>query len=231
MLLDHSLVADFPMFAGLEAGEVDAILGQAKATRFPKGVAVFKQGSEAQSFLLLLYGRLRVIRSTPTGEQVVMRYVGPGDLCGLAKAIGHSLYPASAIAVVDSVALQWPSARWPALTQRHPGLLAAALHTMGARLQEADARVVEMSTEDVERRIAHALLRLAQQAGRKVEQGLEISFPLSRRDIAEMTGTTLYTVSRILCGWESHGWIEGGRQRVVLRNVRQLLALSQSAPS
>lgn len=55
-----------------------------------------------------------------------------------------------------------------------------------------------MSSEQVEQRVAHALLRLAKQAGVKVEHGIEIDFPISRQDVAEMTGTTLHTVSRIL---------------------------------
>ena len=84
-----------------------------------------------------------------------------------------------------------------------------------------------MSTQQVERRVAHALLRLARQAGRKVEQGVEIDFPISRQDIAEMTGTTLHTVSRTLSAWESQGLIESGRQRVVLRDPHRLFTLAE----
>jgi CRP-like cAMP-binding protein len=146
-------------------------------------------------------------------------------------AIGLAKYPATATAVDDSVVLAWPSAAWPRLVAQHPGLAANTLQTVGARLQETHTRVLEMSTEQVERRVAHALLRLAQQAGRKVEQGVEIDFPISRQDIAEMTGTTLHTVSRILSGWEQQGLVEGGRQRIVLREPHRLFALAEQAPN
>ena len=56
---------------------------------------------------------------------------------------------------------------------------------------------MEMTTEEVERRIAHAILRLVNQAGRKVDDGIQIDFPITRQDLAELTGTTLHTVSRI----------------------------------
>ena len=72
--------------------------------------------------------------------------------------------------------------------------MASTLQAIGQRLQDAQTRIIEASTEEVERRVAHALLRLAQQAGRKIERGIEIDFPISRQDIAEMTGTTLHTV-------------------------------------
>ena len=91
-------------------------------------------------------------------------------------------------------------------------------------------RVVEMSTEQVEQRVAHALVRLARQSGRKVERGVEIDFPISRQDIAQMTGTTLHTVSRILSGWEQAGLIESGRQRIVLREPERIFALAEQAP-
>jgi CRP-like cAMP-binding protein len=97
-------------------------------------------------------------------------------------------------------------------------------------LQETHTRVVEMSTQQVEQRVAHALLRLAKQSGRKVEHGVEIDFPISRQDIAQMTGTTLHTVSRILSGWEQRGLIESGRQRIVLREPHKLFVLAEEEP-
>ena len=65
--------------------------------------------------------------------------------------------------------------------------------------------------------------------GRKVEQGVEIDFPISRQDIAEMTGTTLHTVSRTLSAWEQQGLVESGRQRIVLRDPHRLFTLAEQA--
>jgi CRP-like cAMP-binding protein len=113
---------------------------------------------------------------------------------------------------------------------KFPALAVNTLQTVGSRLQESHARVVEMSTQQVEQRVAHALLRLARQSGRKVEGGVEIDFPISRQDIAQMTGTTLHTVSRTLSGWEQRGLIESGRQRIVLREPHKLLVLAEETP-
>jgi CRP/FNR family transcriptional regulator, nitrogen oxide reductase regulator len=227
MPIDRSLVADLPLFAGLDAAALDAILSEARTARYAKNAAVFEQGEDAHSFFVLLHGHVRASKMTPAGEQVVVRYVGPGETFGVAKAIGLTRYPATATAVDDSVVLVWPSAAWPRLVARHPALAANALQTVGGRLQETHTRVIEMSTQHVERRVAHALLRLAKQAGRKVEHGVEIDFPISRQDIAEMTGTTLHTVSRTLSAWEQRGLIESGRQRIVLRDPHKLFELAE----
>ena len=225
--VDRSLVAELPVFAGLAPAELDAILSEARSIRYPKNSAVFEEGEDVHSFFVLLHGHVRASKTTPAGQQVVVRYVTPGEIFGVAPAIGLTKYPATATAVDDSVALAWPSAAWPRLVARHPALATNTLQTIGSRLQETHTRVVEMSTQQVERRVAHALLRLARQAGRKVEQGVEIDFPISRQDIAEMTGTTLHTVSRTLSAWESQGLIESGRQRVVLRDPHRLFTLAE----
>jgi CRP/FNR family transcriptional regulator, nitrogen oxide reductase regulator len=225
--VDSSLVAHLPMFAGFSTEELAEILREARSARYPKNTAVFEQGEDAHSFFLLLHGHVRAGKTTPAGEQVVVRYVTPGEIFGVAPAIGLTRYPATATAVADSVVLSWPSAAWPRLVARFPALSANTLQTVGSRLQESHTRVLEMSTQQVEQRIAHALLRLAKQSGRKLDHGIEIDFPISRQDIAQMTGTTLHTVSRILSGWEQLGLIESGRQRIVLREPHKIVVLAE----
>jgi CRP-like cAMP-binding protein len=226
--LDRSLLHAAPAFASLTDEEMDAVLAYARSVRYPKDNAVFEQGGQADSFFVLLDGNLQVVKVTPAGQQVVIRYVVPGELFGIAVQMGRPHYPATATAVVDSVALVWPSSSWPSILARCPALADSALRIVGARLDDAHVRVVEMSTEEVERRIAHALLRLVKQAGRKVEDGIQISFPITREDVAQMTGTTLHTVSRILSGWEARGLVEGGRQRIVVRDPHGLFAIAET---
>jgi CRP-like cAMP-binding protein len=225
--VDRSLVANLSMFAGLAPAEQEDLLREARSVRYPKDEAVFEQGAEADRFFVLLHGHLRVEKTTPQGSHIVVRYVSAGELFGVAQAMNLSHYPATAVAAVDSIALAWPSASWARLIAKYPSLASSALQTVGSRLQDTQTRVIEISNEQVEQRVAHALLRLAKQAGRKVESGIEIDFPISRQDVAEMTGTTLHTVSRILSAWESQGLVEGGRQRIVLRDPHRLHTLAE----
>lgn len=226
--LDRSILDAVPAFAALTGKEIDIVLAQARSLRYPKGTTVFEQGEAADSFFVLLHGHLQVVKLTPAGQQVVIRYVVPGEMFGIAVQMGRQSYPATAQAVVDSLALVWPSSAWPTLVARCPGLAESALHIVGTRLDEAHVRVVELATEEVERRVAHALLRLLKQAGRKVDDGIEVAFPITREDVAQMTGTTLHTVSRILSAWEARGLVEGGRQRIVVRDPHGLFAIAET---
>lgn len=230
-VIDRTVVAAFPLFAGLSAGDLDEMLREARSSHHPKNTPVFEQGEEAHSFFVLVHGHVRAAKTTPDGQQIVVRYVSPGEVFGVAQAIALTHYPATATAVVDSVVLAWPSAAWSRFVARHPTLASSALRTVGSRLQDAHTRVMEMTTEEVERRVAHALLRLAKQAGRKVEKGVEIDFPITRQDVAEMTGTTLHTVSRILSAWEQQGLVAGGRQRIQLLDPHKLFGIAEGSGS
>lgn len=226
--LDRSLVAGFPSFAGLSGEELDAILALARSARYPKDSEVFSQDAEAGAFFLLLSGHIRVVRTSPEGHQVIARYINEGELFGIAVAMGRTTYPATAVAAVDCVALSWPNSAWPELQSRFSAFGASVFRTIGSRLQETQAQVMEMSTQQVEQRVAHALLRIVRQSGRKTEEGIEVVFPITRQDIAEMTGTTLHTVSRLLSAWEDQGIVRGGRQKVTITDPHALVEVAEN---
>ncbi|MGE0847038.1 MAG: Crp/Fnr family transcriptional regulator [Flavobacteriaceae bacterium] len=226
--LDRSLIAGLPGFAGMSGEDLDHVLSLARPGRYEKDTEIFSQDEEARSFFLLLSGHIRVVRTTADGHQVIARYINEGELFGIAVVMGKATYPASAVAAVECVVLTWPNSAWPDLQSRVPGFGATAMQTVGARLQDAQTRVVEMSTQQVEQRIASAVLRLVTQSGRKTENGIEIDFPITRQDIAEMTGTTLHTVSRLLSAWEEQGIVSGGRQKVTVTDPHALMLVAES---
>jgi CRP-like cAMP-binding protein len=224
--LDRTLIAGAPAFAGLGPEALDDILARAQILRLLKGDLAFRQGEPADRFFLLLHGRLRVTRINAQGAQILVRFIAPNDMFGVAMAIGAPTYPGTATAAVESLALAWPNSAWAELIAAYPSLAVKAMQSIGARLQDTQDRVLDLATQHVEQRIAGAVLKLARQAGRKTEDGVLIDFPLSRQDLAEMTGATLHTVSRTLSAWEAKGFVDCGRQRVVVRNHQALASIA-----
>lgn len=231
MKIDKSVVKSFSMFEKMPDSEIEALLAQAVTKRIGPGEAFFEQGAPATHFFMLIHGRLKVTQVTADGQQIIVRVVHPGDLFGFAKALRRSDYPGTAIGAIESLAICWPTDLWPQFIDRSPHVAVSALNTIGQRLEEAHTRIREMSTEEVERRVAHTVIRLSKQAGRQEAGGVRIDFPISRQDIAEMTGTTLHTVSRILSAWEANGLVEGGRQKLLVRDPAGLQALADSKGS
>lgn len=227
MKIDRPVVRSLPLFERMSDADLDTFLDHAQSRRVLQGETVFKQGQPADSFYLLLSGRLKVTQVTGDGQQIIVRVVHPGELFGFAMALQRPDYPGTAMAATDSVVLSWPSELWPQFVEQNGRLAVSAIQTIGRQLEDAHTRIREMSTQEVERRVAHAILRLSLQAGRKEESGIQIAFPISRQDIAEMTGTTLHTVSRILSAWEARGLVQCGRQKVLSCDVCGLSLLAE----
>lgn len=225
--IDRSLVRSLPLFANMSDADIDRLLARASLRRLLIGEAVFEQGQKATQFFLLLHGRLKVMQVTSEGQQIIVRVVHPGDLFGFAQALQRDDYPGTPLAAAESLVLWWPNEVWGHFVEQNPHMAVNAMRTIGQRLQEAHTRIREMATEEVERRVAHAVLRLMDQAGKREEDGVRIDFPLTRQDVAEMTGTTLHTVSRIFSAWEGQGIVRGGRQKLLVRDRARLAALAE----
>jgi CRP-like cAMP-binding protein len=223
--LDESLLLPLPPFSKLERSQIRTILDQATSRRYDEGAAIFNEGAEADRFFMLLDGTMRVVKITPDGEQVTSVHIPPGQLFGIAAALGHKRYPATAVAASEVLVLSWPTTLWPTFIADYPGFATETYRTVGARVAEMNTRIVEMSTQHVEQRIARALLRLVNQSGRRTPEGIEISFPITRQDVSEMTGTTLHTASRLLSAWERDGLVSSKRKKIVVCDPHRLVVL------
>lgn len=225
--LDGSAIRQLDIFAGLDTGSCDEIARAARVKRIAAGDALFQQGEMSNAVYVLLSGEFKATQMTADGDRVVVRLVGPGDLAGHVSAFCETPLPATPIAMTESIVLSWPLQEFIALMSRHPNLSLAVIRNMARTIENAHVTLREVATERVERRIAHALLRLIQQAGHKIEGGIEISFPITRHDIALMTGATLYTVSRTLSAWEQRGIVDGGRRHLVVRAPHALVRIAE----
>ena len=224
-------LAHIPLFEGLPVDTLTRVVGLAHPKQLEAERFFFNEGDEADLFFVLTTGRVRLSQLTPEGHQVVLRLITPGDAFGGVGAFGEPTYPVSAQAVEASVALAWTSATMRQLLETESRIAVNALGFVAARYHDLQRRHRQAMTERVERRVARALLRLVHDAGRRVDAGVEIAFPVSRQDIAEMTGTTLYTVSRLLSAWEERGIVRSGRQRIVLTKPHALVAIAEDLPS
>lgn len=223
-------LAHVPLFEGLREETLERIVGLAHSRQIDAGDLFFREGDQADEFLVLMNGRVKLTQLTPDGHQVVLRLIAAGDAFGGVGAFAEPTYPVSAEAVETSTALAWTSGTMRQLLQTENSIAVNALRFVAGRLHDLQRRYRQMMTERVERRVARALLRLVHEAGRRVEGGVEIDFPVSRQDIAEMTGTTLFTVSRLLSSWEDRGIVQSGRQRIVLTKPHALVAIAEDIP-
>lgn len=163
------------------------------------------------------------------GGQVIVRFVGPGESLGTMALFTDRRYPAEAAAVVDSLEISWPEPMLLELIGRHPRIALNLVRIAGARLQEVQERLREVATQPADQRIAHVLLRLVNAQAIAARDDTAIDFPLTRQDVAQMCGATLYTVSRVLTVWERAGYIRTRRRQLTICKPGEIRRLAGEA--
>jgi CRP/FNR family transcriptional regulator len=186
-----------------------AHLGAVTAARtFAKGETVFAEGDPAEVFYTVARGRVKVFKATPSGKDVILEIFGPGDPFGAIAVYESRPYPASALALEETVCLLIEKRDFFGLLETHPSLVRGLLLAMTHRLIELTRRLAELTGGRVEPRFARLFLKLADEMGRREpDGGTRIPMTLSRQELADLTGTTIETCIRIMSRW--------GKQRVV----------------
>lgn len=224
-------LAQIPLFKDLPAEIIASILNTAQKRTVGEGGSFFFQGDPADKIYILLEGRVKLFQLTPDGQQVLLGVIAPWDLFDTAALAHGGYYPVTAQTIQKSTALYWLEPVLMGFISKSPQLAKNALQIMAEHIQELQDRFRELATERVERRLARAILRLVSQTGKRVPEGVLLNLPITRQDLAEMTGTTLYTVSRILSQWESQGLIQSGREKIIIRSPHNLVSIAEDLPA
>jgi CRP-like cAMP-binding protein len=122
-------------------------------------------------------------------------------------------------------ALVWEYSRLQGLMEEYPQIRRNISQILSNRLNELQERFREVATEKVAQRLALALLRLVKKVGKPTMGGMEVA--LTREELAQMTGTTLFTISRLLSKWGDEGFVLPRREAVVVLNSRKLEEVSE----
>jgi CRP/FNR family transcriptional regulator len=224
-------VAEFlrraPVFAGLPMREVQTLASVAREDRYRARDYVFMEGDPARWFCLVKAGHVRIIRHARTGRDVVLELLGPGEMFGGVAVMERRPYPASAQATEPSTVVKLPQEAIVALAERQPSIIREIALMIGRRLRGAHDSVTSLAVDPVEARLASALVRLAEREGSPGASGVALPFPLTRQNLADMTGTTVETTIRVVSRWLKDRVVaeEGGH--LVLRDVEALRALAQ----
>jgi CRP-like cAMP-binding protein len=194
-----------------------------------EGEFFFFQGDPATYFYVLVTGRAKLLQTNPAGQQVNLRTINEWQMFGALGAVReNAVYPATAQALEASTALAIESSFLKEMMQTRPYLSQNLMQLMTSYIIEMQERYRELATEKVERRIALTVLRLAGQIGKRTDsKDMMVELPLTRQDVAEASGTTIFTVSRVLADWERRGLVEAGRERVLIRNPHGLVQISE----
>lgn len=226
----HTIISRANFFADLTEEDLARIATRFKKRIFKRDTFLFIEGESAKTYYLVAEGQVKILQTSAEGFDVILHILGPGELIGALPTIETATYPASAQTLNEVVAFAIPASDFEEILHDYPAVALNLLKFSARVLQTSLNKIREMATERVERRIARTLARLANQMGRETKEGILIDVPLSRQDLAEMTGTTIFTVSRTLKEWERAGILRAGRQKVIVTDPHRLVSISEDLP-
>ena len=174
-------------------------------------------------------GHLKLGQLNAEGAESLIRFIGPGDCYGAIALSPGKRYPVSATAVEASRVLVWKRETLAALTLRVPQIRVNLFEEITRRMSGVLSTAQDLATERAPLRIARAIRRVAEHGGEPSPHGIRIVHPITRQEIADLTGTTLFTVSRLMSRWEADGLLRTGRGAVTVVDPEGLeLAASAS---
>lgn len=208
------------LFLGLSSQECREVCSLAKVKTYFRNEILFRQGEPVRKLVWIQTGRVKLAHVSADGHEVLLWVKGTGEAADLHGNKADSSHSCSARAMERCQALVWDWSSFRALAARYPQINANIATIMASRLHELEQRFCEIATQDVADRLALALLRLADSVGIRRPSGVEVD--LGRQELAELTGTTLHTVSRTLSRWAHAGLILTHRGGVVIPDCERL---------
>ena len=220
-----ALVQHFPLFSNLSPMDCREIVSAARKVVYTRRQTIYLEGDPVRQIILLTSGCAKIVQVGQNGCEVILRLNGPGEALGMVGLNAQTRHCSAARALRASTALVWDAPAFESLSERFPALRRNTTHILCKRLEELEGRFREISTERVSARLSHEIVRLLNQVGRRVDGAVQIN--LSREELAQLIGTTLFTVSRLLSDWDQQGIVSARRESVTVINLRALVELSE----
>ncbi|TFC59784.1 Crp/Fnr family transcriptional regulator [Cryobacterium sp. TMT2-15-1] len=222
----NTILGQIPIFQDLSAGELSDLAERMLSLAWGPGDTLFTAGEPSEHVFVLAAGQAKVFRSTPTGQSTSLDFLGPGAVLGSLTALDAGRYPETAVALVTTCALRLESGAFRQMLLTHPLVALRVLDVVVDRLHRVRSREAEQASVTVTTRVAATLLRLADTFGVAGDDAgtTLIQLPLTRADLAAMTGTSAESVSRAMSGLRRDGLIDSGRRWTAVLDRSGLIA-------
>ena len=184
---------------------------------------IVQEGDEGGHVLLAASGSVKISQVSHTGDEVILRVARAGDvIAGLGMSAAKT-YSSTARALKPSTILSWKTEDFDLLCAQSPTLQRNALQIMHDALQALQECFCDLATLKVASRLARTLLRLAEQGGSGTE---DVPIAFTCEELGQMSGTTLFTVSRLLSRWTEMGLLYTGNRGIVIEDIAGIVEIA-----
>jgi CRP/FNR family transcriptional regulator len=219
-----------PVFREVPEKEIEGLIQVTQTEGHRAREFIFMEGDLPLWLYVIKSGRVKILKHSRVGKDVVLELLGPGEIFGGVAVLEKRPYPATAQAMETTEVLKIPRDPLLVLSERYPSIVREMALMIGRRLRTAHEAVKSLAAEPVERRLAATLVRLADREGKTFRAGVELPYRLTRQSLADMAGTTVETTIRVVSRWIKDGLVLEDSGRLVLKKPESLRAMAQGEP-
>jgi CRP/FNR family transcriptional regulator len=224
----EELLRSSTLYRNLSAEDQKRLAAVSLARIYEKGDTIFREGDPPDYLVTIASGRVKVVKLVPSGKEIILEIFAPGDPVGAVVAYEGRPYPASAVAIEPVECILVRRTDFLSLFERHPSFVRGFLTGMAQRIVELTRRIPEVASGRVETRFARLFLKLSDRMGEPRGPARFVPLPLSRQELADMTGTTIETCIRIMSRWGKDGVVTTEREGFVVADRAQLERLVEA---
>ncbi len=218
----RALLARSPLFAALDATEIDRIVALARSRRLAAEEVLFRRGDEADCIYVIVRGRVRVVSSDESGREVAIRILQAGEMFGEVGLFSGGRRTATIVAGEPCELLAITRRSFFGLIEEHPRLAIGLLKALSARIDALTEQLSDFALNALPVRLARRILELAEIYGQPTPEGLLIDAGISQEDLGEWVGTTREAVNKHLRSWHSAGVIRLDRVTLTILQRSEL---------
>lgn len=218
----ESFLRRIPVFEDLDPADLAMIDRVTTERRIDRGATVFTEGEPGEGFHFIRSGKVKVIKLAADGREHILNILGPGEVFAEVLLFNDAPYPATVVAVEDSLVGVIRNRELEALLVQQPRLAVHIIRVMSKKLLYIQSKVKTFALADSQAKIAQTLEYLLERYGRQTGRGVEVALEINRQDIANMAGTTRETVSRVFRTLKDDGVLEDDERRIIVREPRRL---------
>lgn len=220
------LLAKVPLFAKLDARELDALLTCTRVQRLPAKRELFHKGDEGSQVFVILEGHARVVTSSADGSDVQFGIMDPGEVFGELALLGEGERTATVSAIEPCELLVIDRRDFLAFLKHQPDVANKLLEVLASRIRRISEFVEDRVFLNLPSRLAKKLLSLRDAYGEESRDGIRIELKLSQQELGNMVGTSRESINKQMRAWEEDGVLAMRRGIITIRDEEALESLA-----
>ncbi|MCX5836941.1 MAG: Crp/Fnr family transcriptional regulator [Deltaproteobacteria bacterium] len=216
------LLKQVPMFRSLRAEDSQHIAALLQKHTLRKGDILFRNGEEGHSLYMITAGKIKIVRQSRDGDEMILAVLSTGDFCGEMALLDGLSRSADAVAVEETHLYGLNRKDFLAYVMHNETAVKAILSALSKRLRKADDFLEDIFFLKVAARLAKKLIELAGSNGFQEGESGSIKLSVTQKDLAGMIGATRESVNKELRALREKKWVSLSGSAILIHNLEAL---------